>query len=446
MNDPIEQRFGELDTQESGVQQRQAALYARQKAGNEAYDADVRPLESSLQADIAQPLPKAQHAEFPKVPDPQSTVNAKDYEGLSYALIGMALIGGAASHGNWLGVSSSLNGALKGFMEGNQQQAKEQWDKYQKEFEAAKSREQQFDKEYDQILKDRNLTINEKLQQLRIKATQHGRQDVALAAEQKSIDAIERQIQAGRTQLTNTLERAREFNTRIETAARNRASGGGVKGSPQTEEGRKLAAEVMASGGNVSFFGGKGQLFDTLAQEGYTASDIVGGKVDLAAATTAKRNATNRLQAVDRLTSSVTSLESKVSNLARRAGNSNIPASNATINWVKQNLGDGQLQELKTLMSSVGRQYTEAVTMPGSNAQMHATAQEWSEGLLNPNMSMGQIQGSIRAMNAEIQATHSALQKQVSSATEGLGGGPAHKPAAGGQPVPLDDYLKSQGF
>ncbi|HWT81462.1 MAG TPA: hypothetical protein VN648_21930, partial [Candidatus Methylomirabilis sp.] len=58
---------------------------------------------------------------------------------------------------------------------------------------------------------------------------------------------------------------------------------------------------------------------------------------------------------------------------------------------------------------ATARLYIEAVTMPGSNAQIHATAQETADEMINANMSVGQIMGAFYAMNREINATQGAL-------------------------------------
>ena len=57
--------------------------------------------------------------------------------------------------------------------------------------------------------------------------------------------------------------------------------------------------------------------------------------------------------------------------------------------------------------------HAEATTMPGSNAQMHASAQETASRLANPDMSLGQLLGSFQAMNLAMSTTHDALVKMV---------------------------------
>ena len=86
---------------------------------------------------------------------------------------------------------------------------------------------------------------------------------------------------------------------------------------------------------------------------------------------------------------------------------------NATFNWIGKNIGNEDLAELKTLMGSLGRQYIEAITMPGSNAQLHATSQEWADGVFNENINIPNLQGTLRAMTIEIGSTETALKGQI---------------------------------
>jgi hypothetical protein len=135
--------------------------------------------------------------------------------------------------------------------------------------------------------------------------------------------------------------------------------------------------------------------------------------LNLAVQKTAQTNGTNRLLAVGRLTESLQPLESELTMLVTKVNGKGLTAANATFNKIKKQLGDQDLSELQTLMGSVGRQYIEAVTMPGSNAQLHATAQDWADGQFDPNTNIANLQGVLKGMNLEIGSTKTALVHQV---------------------------------
>jgi hypothetical protein len=72
--------------------------------------------------------------------------------------------------------------------------------------------------------------------------------------------------------------------------------------------------------------------------------------------------------------------------------------------------GARALTRLETLMRTSGIQYMEAITMPGSQGQMHVGTQEVAASMLNPDMSVEQILGTIDAWNLEITQTRGALR------------------------------------
>ena len=60
------------------------------------------------------------------------------------------------------------------------------------------------------------------------------------------------------------------------------------------------------------------------------------------------------------------------------------------------------LATLTRLTEQLGIQYAEAITMPGSNAQMHASTGEWARGFLRPSMTVQELMGALRAINSRL--------------------------------------------
>lgn len=168
------------------------------------------------------------------------------------ALIGLALVGGAVSKGDWLGVSASLNGALKGYMDGNHEVAQREYDDYQRKFDAAKQQQNQIDKQFDSVLNNRSLTINDQLQKIQVIAAQHGLDDVAMQAKQKSIDGIIKQVEARRTQLLGIVQRKEAVDDRIQgmLTVSNSKNGNGLSGEQQTAAIDTAAWDRIISGKN----------------------------------------------------------------------------------------------------------------------------------------------------------------------------------------------------
>jgi len=395
------------------------------------------PAEKAYESALAAPIPQHRKVAQPAPVDEAKTkVDPKEYEGLSLALIGMALIGGAVSHGNWMQASASLNGALKGFHEGNTAQAQREYDRFEREFKAATAQEKQADKEYEDALTSRKLTISEQLARVESIARRYGHEDVLSAAKTKSFQQVINQTEARRAQLIGTEQRQQAVTVRVEAGKEARAAAMD-RYSPKTQEGKDLVETLMARGFQVTMGrGGMGERFDGIAAKGLAeghsvdqiADDIITGKRKIAVDTKVASNVAIKEVNVERLTQTVSKLEQRTAELMKLVGNSNYPDINAAINAAAQRVGgdpekQANLQELKTLMSSIGRQYVEAVTMAGSNAQMHATAQEWADGIFNQNMSPGAMLGAIRAMNREMKATASTLGEQKAGAMGGGGAG-----------------------
>jgi hypothetical protein len=223
----IDAQSGSLDAESKQAGARQAALDARQSASLTAQDAEMKPLERQLSDTLNQPMPQREQVSMPSPPPNKPIIDAKEYEGLSYGLLAMAMVGGLASHGKWTAASAALNGGLQGYLEGNQEKAKQGIEQYEREFKAAKAHEDDVNKQFDDILKNRNLSINEQLQRIKVVAAQNGREDVRIAAEQRSIDTLTRQIDAHRTQLLGVEQRNDAVQERIGAARELHAASGG---------------------------------------------------------------------------------------------------------------------------------------------------------------------------------------------------------------------------
>jgi hypothetical protein len=111
----------------------------------------------------------------------------------------MAMIGGAASKGNWLGVGDSLNGALSGYLKGNQMEAEKRYEDYKREYQSAKAKEEQANKEFEDILTNKKMRISDQIQQYRLVAAKYDRQDALVAAQSRSLDAMWRSLESRKT-------------------------------------------------------------------------------------------------------------------------------------------------------------------------------------------------------------------------------------------------------
>jgi hypothetical protein len=159
--------------------------------GKQAELAPAQAAASAAMTDAANTKPPGP-AELPAAPN-KPVVDPKEYQKLSWGLLGMALIAGSVSK-NWYGASASLNGALKGFLEGNQEKAANDWKKYQADFDAAIKKHDQQQQDYLDTMQSKKLTINQMLTELSWKAAKWDDQALAAQVRQKSLDAINQRI------------------------------------------------------------------------------------------------------------------------------------------------------------------------------------------------------------------------------------------------------------
>jgi hypothetical protein len=125
---------------------------------------------------------------------PTHKIDPKDFQGFQYMLLGLAMIGGAASKGNWLGVSSTLNGAMKGYIDGDKEKARREFDDFQRKFKAAQAHDEARNKEYEAVRDNKKLSLNAQKEQYRLIAAKYDDQATLQAARINSYDEMLRQI------------------------------------------------------------------------------------------------------------------------------------------------------------------------------------------------------------------------------------------------------------
>jgi len=428
---------------------RQAALDTERQASLKERDATLAPQEAAVSSAITD-LDKTATQRPADVPlpkfEPKPLVDAKDYQGLSMALIGMALIGGVASKGNWMGVSSTLNGALKGYYDGNLERADREYKNYQTQFKEAQALQERQQKEFESILTNKRLTINDMLTQVKIAAAKYGRDDVRMEAEQKSIDGVWKRVETMDATLARIADQDQRQRAGFEAMfQRQRIQMQGATGA-LTDVGKWFVGQRSAAGDDSALqrvssrFGAAmaaqiyNEVGEQLYREGVDPRTVTESKLNLLVQRSAQTQANNRMLAVGRLTESMKSLENEATRLVGIVNGGGMVAANATFNKISNQFGDTDLNELKTLMKALGTQYIETVTMPGSNAQLHATSSAWAAENFDPNTNLANLQGVFKAMNLEIAATHKALVNQVQESKQMVTQQGVTMPLPGGAP------------
>jgi hypothetical protein len=249
----VQGQLESITQQEQQLGERYGELSGRMEKTAEEREKTLAPMEAELQKQIAEPYPTRPHTELPQF-KPEPIVNAKEYEALSYGLLAMAMLGGVASQGRWLEVGSSLNGALEGYLKGNMQNAQKRYEDYETQFKGAVAKEQQANKEFEDILTNKKLRLTDQMNLYKIAAAKYDRQDARAAAQSKNYDAMWRSLESNKTALLKIMDHNELVGATL--AAKLNAGGTGglsekYKTDPQYKKNVDYWAHLLKIGGSL---------------------------------------------------------------------------------------------------------------------------------------------------------------------------------------------------
>jgi hypothetical protein len=417
----------EWESRSKELERTEQATYTRQEAESASMEKQVQAAADAERQQAEHP-PDLTADKVRWTPHP---VSSGEYQTMGWMVLAAGLIGGAVSHGNWLGVGNVMNGMMQGIITGDQERYKRERENYETQFKEALEHDRAVQKQFDDILRARNLTLNEMIRRSGQLAAQHGREDIRLAAQQRSVDRLQEQVRATDTSLAN-IQRGHESFT------------WGLPNINSTNKGRQIG-ELNQFGewlvANNYVFGGK--VFNLThsqfaSKEMFDIANIIGqyfyeAKIDPASITEAQlsvqaqaavlKTVENRRAGVVKLTRSIQQIEARVTSLVGKINHQyGASAANNSWQWISQHFGhDPDVIELRTLMWTVATQYTEATTMPNSNAQLHATVQADMVERFNSGYNLQQILGLFRGVNKDIQVVEAALTKSVQEAQDAVG-------------------------
>ena len=147
------------------------------------------------------------------------------------------------------------------------------------------------------------------------------------------------------------------------------------------------------------------------------------------------RQLDQKLAAIEGQTGALSKVDDKITPLFKKLNNSfGGQWGNQKINDFTAKYGDNtDLQTLKVLASTYGREYQKAVTGAGSNAQMLATHKEDADAMLNGNMPIGMVMGAIEGMKIDVKAMRDSLSDEKNITKSRMGGSDGAGAASTGQ-------------
>jgi hypothetical protein len=416
LNLEMERRGKEYDTEMKAAEARE----------QEATNAALATIEAEKARDKSLPMWK-----------PEPVFSPQDVGAMVFQMIAMALVGGLRGSEGWQRAAAALDGTVQGYLAGSKEKMQMEWAEFQQQYRQAVDYQKAQQKEFEDTLHANELSINQKIRDISNIAARHGRDD--LRYEQimmNDIGTLGRQV----TTLTDSLARMQLSRERIQFSYDN-AAAHLAAANPEanlTAEAQQVMAEVnqMDPGNvNVRMISSRWQAknmvplmnievvnqirkhpewVDSQGVPDYhqIAAEMVQSGFVAKASYQAYAMNVKREGAVHRLTKSVHGIETIIMKMANQITASDVPVVNMTVNELTQRFGTAgaeDLQTLQTLMKTAGVQYMEAITMPGSQGQMHVGTQQVAEQMLNANMNVGQIIGTMKAWNIEIGQTTGAL-------------------------------------
>ena len=433
VNADIESQQRVLAADEAALKKRHEDESARLMKESLGHAEQMVSAQKSQVAAESAPLPTRTDVAMPTAPTAKDLFDPKSYQTFAFGLLGMALIGGSRGSDAWYATNAALTGAMKGFHEGQKEKADTAWKDYESKYKSAMDQQKTFDKRYEDTMSDRNKTIAQKLAEVKLIAAEQGRDDVRMAAESGSFDRALAQIRAGKmsTVKVEEAEGAVKMRKQQAEAIHSISSAGG---GSLNQDGQWLVQQTML-GGNTEYakmvmsrYGAKtaapllNQLGAELKAANVDPRDLTKEKLTLAADKANLTQAGNRVAAVERLARSVQNIEQETLRLVAKMNSSQIPAANQTVNYFREKFGSGELAEMDRLMSALATQYQEAISMPGSNAQMHSTTLETALKNFNKDMPLSAFVGSLKGINYEMNATRQSLHQQVEDIKKDMGG------------------------
>ncbi len=430
----------EIVRDEQLFNRRSTDLAATQAASAAEREKVLAPMEQQLQEKMAEPTPERRKVDIPQF-QAKPVIDAKDYEALSYGLIAMAMIGGVASQGKWLEVGSVLNGALKGYLEGNELEATKRYKDYDEAFKGAIAAENQANREFEDILKDRHMRIGDQINAYRIVAAKYDRQDALAAVQSRSLDRMWQSLESRKT----AMARLEESNARATESIALRREVAGPQEGHLTPEGEKVLQELVRAGKPIPKTNRGHRDDDTLNRLGAAGGSVVGDQAEYKANQSAYTQLTKDLAAIRPYKEMLDQNGDILIDLGKKVLRADSATANKTLNWLKQNAGDNpDTAEYLAQMAFFQTESARVLNNPRLVGQLTDSARSEMQHVISGNMPINATERVVRRIQKDGGFRVDKMQKEADALKAKLHGGaaaPAAKPPPGGVDPVLWEHM-----
>lgn len=432
----------EILREQDELEHLQRDLAGRQRASADNEMAALKPLweEQRKAVEKAQAEVDAARAAVPAY-KPQPIVDPESYQQFMFGMLGVALIGGVAGKSGWMRVSQSMNGAMRGLIEGSKERAQESYDQFKRDYDQAMGKLKSSQENMRDILTATDIPIRQILMEAEIQAKRDGAEDKYLLAKQGHIDKLRTVMDAQDKMVLGVETRNQTVREQMDAALARLSKQTGMAGGVNLDDyGRWFLTRVASAGNMQPLIAAtsrwaspqRAEVMNSLGREYYLAgrdpSSFNQSQISLKVETAAQRWAKVRYEAIDRLETYLSKIEKPLMRALATVNGTSPRLANEPINAAISALGTGQsakdLAYLKTLTIAAGRTYQELTTMPASQAQMHWGAQEMAREMVNENFTLASAKGFYEAVKLEVGINEGALDRMVLRSmrdVEGLG-------------------------
>ena len=448
----------------STIDQQEQSLVAEQDAartdlatqrGAEAAPIEAGVKEASAKIDSLASQPAQQ---LPMPPNTAQHIDPKQMTTAASAFMTLGALAGLLTRQPMTAALNNMTAAMKGVQEGDAEQYDRAYKEFQSNYDKAMKTNKAMLDEKEKALKDTNLTLTARVEQLRLIDAKYGNMGKDLQASFKTrMDLLQSQRKATE-HAEDQKEKIREANERIEDhrqdhrdmmeLRRGAAGGGAGGGGGLSDNAKDMMADMLKRGIKPPDISGRkevsamkmdivNRMAEKWKQDGSTPSDVQVNHDMQAALSKSLTQVQSRVTGIELGSRKI---EKDIQTLDRymQEGNADhIRLINSRVNSLREMTSDPTLAPYALAVKQVATEY-ERLLSGGmlSTAQLHAGAAEDAKNILNENMDIATVQKVIPVMLREIQNGRAAANETLTdlrSQIRGVGG--AAGAAGAGSPV-----------
>ena len=353
----------------------------------------------------------------------------------------LAALFGSASRGPYSGAMAAMTGAMEGWQQRDDKIVEQSMKEYAENVAAIRTNNESLKAEWESAKEEHKNNIEGLLSAAKGIAIKYdlgdvGQADIRLQRADKAGAALDKHVDSMQRGIDNLFKLKESILDHIAKAEQQKLKlAQQQSGFFEWDDATFTARRILAGESGASLGMGTGQVgsynrtlttraLRSIAQsENLPPATVARAQAQLAAVKSGMRQNETRAVAVQRLTGQIEGQWGIIKDLVEKgAGPSGIPAADAPINTIRRHLGDEDLAAFDRAIQTLATNYQEAMTMPGSNAQMHEGSRINAERFLNTNQPFRVLESVYNVMLREIENADKAYAAVAERERAKIGG------------------------